>query len=72
MQPTLTHVPPTVPFSMRATRAPSEVARIAAANAALPAPITARSWSKVSTFLSLLVVHERSPLHDAEIGPFLQ
>ncbi|WP_431473914.1 hypothetical protein [Ornithinimicrobium sp. W1665] len=39
-----TQVPPTVPRSIITTRLPRLVARIAAANAAPPDPITARSY----------------------------
>jgi hypothetical protein len=41
--PVFTHVPPNVPRSIITTDFPSVVARIAAANAAPPDPITARS-----------------------------
>ena len=42
-QPTLTQVPPIVPWPISATRTPSSAAVIAAEKPAEPAPITARS-----------------------------
>ena len=42
-QPVLTHVPPKMPRSIMTTDLPSAVARIAAAIAAPPEPMTARS-----------------------------
>src|SRR3989442_10864606 len=42
-QATLTHVPPNVPFSAIATRAPRSAARIAAAKPAEPPPTTRKS-----------------------------
>src|SRR3546814_11590366 len=43
-QPTLTQVPPMMPWPMRATWAPASAAVMAAENPAEPAPITARSY----------------------------
>src|SRR3546814_7283856 len=42
--PTLTQVPPMMPWPMRATWAPASAAVMAAENPAEPAPITARSY----------------------------
>ncbi len=51
--PVLTHVPPTVPRSTITTDAPASLAVIAAANAAPPEPMIARSYRMPSPKHSL-------------------
>src|SRR3546814_8911859 len=52
-QPTLTQVPPMVPWPISATLAPSSAAAMAAENPADPAPTTARSYRPLESSLVL-------------------
>jgi hypothetical protein len=52
-QPTLTQVPPIVPWPISATRAPCSAAVIAAEKPAEPAPMTARSKPRFPDLLLL-------------------
>src|SRR3546814_7125115 len=68
-QPTLTQVPPMVPWPISATLAPSSAAVIAAENPAEPAPITATSYPSRPTRRSQ---QSRSEEHTSELQSLMR